>query len=52
MDTVITSTLKRHGYGDMDKWLETYLTGSLTTFQYSDESDCDVSIFVNTDVFP
>jgi hypothetical protein len=51
MDT-ITSTLKRHGYGDMDKWLETYLTGSLTTFQYSDESDCDVSIFVNTDVFP
>jgi hypothetical protein len=51
IDTVI-STLKRHGYGDMDKWLEVYLTGSLTTFQYSDDSDCDVSLFVNTDVFP
>jgi hypothetical protein len=50
-DTVL-STLKRHGYGDMDKWLDLYITGSLTTFQYSDDSDCDVSLFVNTDVFP
>lgn len=48
----IHDVLKEHGYGDMDKWLEIYLTGSLTTFQYSDDSDCDVSLFVNTDVFP
>lgn len=48
----IHKVLKEHGYGDMDKWLEIYLTGSLTTFQYSDDSDADVSLFVNTDVFP
>lgn len=48
----IHEVLKVHGYGDMDKWLDVYLTGSLTTFQYSDDSDCDVSLFVNTDVFP
>lgn len=48
----IHDVLKQHGYGDMDKWLEVYLTGSLTTYQYSDDSDADVSLFVNTDVFP
>lgn len=48
----ITRVLSHHGYGDIDKWLELYLTGSLTTYQYSDNSDCDVSLFVNTDVFP
>jgi hypothetical protein len=48
----IMEVLKRHGYGDMEKWLGVYLTGSLTTFQYSDDSDFDVSLFVNTDVFP
>ena len=51
LDT-IESVLRENGYGDSEKWLEVYLTGSLTTFQYSDESDCDVSLFVNTDVFP
>lgn len=50
--TTILDTLKNHGYGDMDKWLEVYLTGSLTTYQYSPESDCDCSLFVNTDAFP
>ena len=48
----ILDTLKSHGYGDMDRWLEVYLTGSLTTFQYSPESDCDISLFVNTQIFP
>lgn len=48
----IHDVLKQHGYGDMDKWLEVYLTGSLTTYQYSEDSDVDVSLFVNTDVFP
>lgn len=51
LDT-IDKILREHGYGDMEKWLEVYLTGSLTTFQYSDDSDCDVSLFVNTEVFP
>lgn len=48
----VHEVLKEHGYGDMDRWLEVYLTGSLTTYQYSADSDCDISLFVNTDVFP
>jgi hypothetical protein len=28
------------------------LTGSLTTYQYGKESDCDVSLFVNSEYFP
>lgn len=30
-----------------EQWLTMVLTGSLTTFQYSDTSDCDVSLFVD-----
>lgn len=29
------------------QWADLYLTGSLTTFQYSETSDCDVSVFPN-----
>jgi hypothetical protein len=50
--STVLGVLHDHGYGDADKWLSVYLTGSLTTFQYSPESDCDVSLFVDTDVFP
>lgn len=35
-----------------DSWLTIVLTGSLTTFQYSDSSDCDVSLFVNPSTLP
>lgn len=48
----IFSTLKEHGYDGMEKWLSLVFTGSLTTYQYSDQSDCDVSLFVDTPVFP
>lgn len=50
-DTVWTA-LDKHGYDGMDRWLSLYLTGSLTTYQYSDESDCDLSLFVDTQAFP
>lgn len=35
-----------------DKWLHLVLTGSLTTYQYLDLSDCDVSLFVNPHFLP
>jgi hypothetical protein len=40
------------GYDGMDKWLTLIVTGSLTTYQYSDRSDVDTSLFINSDVFP
>lgn len=40
-----------NGY-DVQNWASFYVTGSLTTYQYSEDSDFDVSLFVNTDVFP
>lgn len=44
--------LDDNGYDNPQKWLSIVLTGSLTTYQYSDHSDCDLSLFVNTAVFP
>lgn len=32
-----------------DEWADLYLTGSLTTYQYSSTSDCDISVFPNYD---
>jgi len=48
----ITEALERNGYTDMGDWLSFVLTGSLTTYQYSDKSDCDISLFVNAEMFP
>lgn len=39
------------GY-DVQNWASLYVTGSITTYQYSDESDFDVSLFVNSEIFP
>lgn len=44
--------LERHGYSRPHEWLRLCLTGSLTTYQYADDSDCDVSLFVDSKVFP
>lgn len=49
---LIYTALENAGYDGMEDWLTLVLTGSLTTYQYSDESDCDVSLFVQTDKFP
>lgn len=44
--------LTEAGYTHIDNWLSLVLTGSLTTYQYSPDSDVDVSLFVDTEVFP
>lgn len=33
-----------------EEWADLYMTGSLTTYQYSATSDCDVSVFPNYDL--
>lgn len=48
----VYQTLQDAGYTNVEDWLSLYLTGSLTTYQYSDDSDVDVSLFVNSDKFP
>lgn len=48
----VTRILEDHGYTHIKSWLTLVLTGSLTTYQYGDESDCDVSLFVNAEKFP
>lgn len=48
----IYKTLEDAGYTNVEDWLTLVLTGSLTTFQYSDDSDVDVSLFVDVSKFP
>lgn len=48
----ILTTLDKHGYDGMERWLSLVFTGSLTTYQYSDDSDVDISLFVDTANFP
>jgi len=43
----IYGALERHGYEGPNRWLKLVLTGSLTTYQYSAHSDCDISLFVS-----
>lgn len=48
----IYSTLDQAGYTNPEQWLTLCFTGSLTTYQYSDDSDADVSLFVDSEKFP
>lgn len=48
----VYKTLSDGGYTDVEKWLTLVFTGSLTTYQYSADSDVDISLFVDTKVFP
>jgi hypothetical protein len=48
----IYHALEVNGYARPKQWLHLVLTGSLTTYQYDDDSDCDISLFVNSEVFP
>lgn len=48
----VYKTLKNAGYTDIEKWLTLVFTGSLTTYQYSANSDVDISLFVNSKIFP
>lgn len=49
---IIFEVLDRHGYDHPENWLTLVLTGSLTTYQYSDGSDCDISLFIDAKKFP
>ncbi|WP_196807281.1 PcfJ domain-containing protein [Candidatus Solirubrobacter pratensis] len=51
MDSIY-SILSEAGYTGCEKWGSLYLTGSLTTYQYADHSDVDVSLFVDAEQFP
>lgn len=48
----VHDALEKAGYENIDSWLSLVLTGSLTTYQYSEQSDVDVSLFVNADHLP
>lgn len=48
----IWEILEAHGYDGMERWLSLVLTGSLTTYQYADTSDCDISLWVDAKNFP
>jgi hypothetical protein len=50
--STIHSVFGHNGYDNSAEWLDLVLTGSLTTYQYSEDSDVDVSLFVNAAVFP
>lgn len=44
--------LQAHGVDNPGSAVELVLTGSLTTYQYSADSDCDVSLFFENDLSP
>lgn len=48
----VKQALEDHGYEHTEDWTRLCLTGSLTTYQYAPDSDCDVSLFVDTVKFP
>lgn len=48
----IYTILEQDGYDGMEEWLSLVFTGSLTTYQYSEDSDVDISLFVDVEVFP
>jgi len=50
--STIYRILDEAGYEGAERWGKLYLTGSLTTYQYSGDSDVDVSLFVDAKVFP
>lgn len=48
----IYKVLDDAGYTDPSEYLSLCLTGSLTTYQYSPSSDVDISLFIDSVVFP
>jgi death-on-curing protein len=49
---VVYTALEKHDYTGAEHWLSLVFTGSLTTYQYADHSDCDISLFVDSDNLP
>lgn len=46
----IYRVLEHGGYSEPHKWLNLYFTGSLCSYQYSDSSDADISLFVDSNL--
>jgi len=51
VEKLVFDRFNEHGY-DVQNWGSLYVTGSLTTYQYSEDSDFDISLFVNSEIFP
>ena len=49
--SAIFGTLKNAGYQKPEDWIKLIVTGSLTTYQWSEQSDLDVSIWVDLNQF-
>ncbi len=49
---VIYNAFQKNGYINPPEWMRLYLSGSLTTYQYSPSSDCDINIFIEHDKLP
>lgn len=48
----VLRVLAEGGYDNIEDHITLIITGSITTYQYSDRSDIDTSMFVNTNNFP
>lgn len=48
----VYSVMMQAGWPDPSKYLELFLTGSLTTYQYSPDSDFDMSLWIDVERFP
>lgn len=51
IEKIITDRFNDQGY-EVQNWGTLYVTGSITTYQYSEDSDIDVSLFVDAETFP
>lgn len=47
----VYNVLQANGYSGMEEWLSLVLTGSLTTYQWAEDSDLDVSFWCSLDKF-
>lgn len=48
----IYDVLEHGGYHEPHRWLKLCFTGSLCTYQYSDSSDADISLFIDSHHLP
>ena len=48
----VYETMTEAGWPDPSSYLRLILTGSLTTYQYSDESDFDISLWIDVEHLP
>lgn len=52
IESLVYDTFEKNGFHGVRDWGSLVLTGSLTTYQYSDRSDVDVSLFIDSSMLP